>query len=160
MIDLLVPTREQIYSLDDCAERPLPIPQWTAADGTPRGVWIRALTFKERMQAEAEALKRGREGEPNPWLLVAYEVSNGVTRPANISPDTILTWNSDVVEYIHTNILRLGGLSGAILQAELARLAGRTAPPEPGAVAGGTDPHPVDVGKRAHAPPGPTAPPD
>lgn len=138
-----VPTREQIYSLDDCAERPLAIPQWTGAAGERRGVYIRALTFRARMEAERRATQGG---AVNPWLLVAYEVAAAITRPSGLTPDSILTWNADVIEFIHSHVLALGGLSGALVASELARLAGEAPPPEPGRVAGGPDAPADDVG--------------
>jgi hypothetical protein len=145
---LNVPSREQVYSLDDCAEWPVPIAQWTAADGTPRGVYVRALTFKERMLAERKATDK--DGKVNAWLLVANEVAAGVTRPAGLTPDSLLGWNADVVLVIHDRILSLGGLSGAVVAAELQRLAGGP-PPEPGGVASSADAGADDLGGDAGA---------
>ena len=137
------PSREQIYSLDDCAEWDVPVPQWTGAGQEVRGVRVRALTYKQRMQAEQKAT--GKDGKVNPWLLVAHEVAAGVVRPAGLTPDALLNWNADVILLIHDRILGLGGIPGALAQAELARLAGGEAP-EPGGVAGGADAPDDDLG--------------
>lgn len=137
------PTREQVYHLDDCAEWPVIIPQWTGPAGEQRGVRIRALTFRARMQAEAKATDK--KGVVNPWLLVAYEVAAGLVQPAGVDADTILKWNADVVEYIHNQILQAGGLSGALVASELARLADGPPPPEPGGVASDADDDPDDL---------------
>lgn len=146
------PTREQIYSLDDCAEWDVPVPQWSGADGEVRGVRVRALTYKARMLAEQRAT--GKDGKVNAWLLVAHEVAAGVVRPAGLTPDSLLNWNADVVLLIHDRILGLGGIPGALAAAELARIAGGAAP-EPGGVAGGTDPPGDDVGGDLDAAAGP-----
>lgn len=147
MDHLTVPSREQIASLDDRAEWPVPVPQWTTADGQARGVWVKALMFRDRMLAERQAT--GKDGAVDAWRLVAEEVARGVTRPAGLTVDNILNWNSDAVEHVHNQILRLGGLAGAIIAQELARLAGGPPPPQPGAVAGHAGADPDDLGDDA-----------
>jgi hypothetical protein len=127
---MVTPTREQIYHIDDCAERPFAVWQWTTRDGEERGVHIRALTFKDRMLAERAAT--GKDGKIDAWRLVAEETRAGITRPAGLTVDTLLSWNAQVVIDIHTAILSLGGIASDLLAAELARLAGGVArEPEP-----------------------------
>lgn len=147
---MITPTREQIYHLDDCAERPMVVWQWTPREGEARGVHIRALTFKDRMLAERKAT--GKDGKVDAWRLVAEETAAGITRPSGITVDTILGWNAQVVLDVHAAILALGGVASDLLNAELERVAG-SAPPEPGGVAGDTDTDPDDVGIDADAAP-------
>lgn len=136
-----VPSREQIFSLDDCAEIPVIIPQWQATDGTNRGVYVRALRFRDCLTAERNATRRLKDGtvEVDPWRLVAEEVAAAVTRPNGITVDVILGWNRNVVEQIHNAILSVGGLSGALIAQELARIAGSAPPPQPRDLAGYPD---------------------
>lgn len=148
------PSRAEIYSLDDCAEWDVPVPQWTGAQGEVRGVRVRALTYKDRMTAAQKATDK--DGKVNDWLLVAMETAAGITRPAGLTADSLLNWNADVVLLIHDRILGVGGLPGALAAQELARLAGGP-PPEPGRVARGPGAHPEPVGRDPEPAPGPAA---
>lgn len=148
-----IPTREQVYHIDDCAEREFPVWQWTTREGERRGVAIRALTFKDRMVAERAAT--GKDGKLDQWRLVAEETRAGIVRPAGLSVDTLLSWNAQVVLDVHAAILSLGGIASDILAAELERIAGPA--PEPGSGASSTDADLDDVGDGTDAAAGPAA---
>lgn len=113
----------------DTLEREYPVEQWRGADGTPYGVVIRALRFRDRMEAEREATVTGKAGktEIDPWRLMAEEVARGIVKP-RVTVDQLLGWNDAVVREIYQAIHDLAPYPPAVVAAELARLAGQDAP--------------------------------
>lgn len=114
---------------DDCLEQEIAVPQWTAADGRQYGVRIRALRYRDRMEAEIAATQTDRAGKAtiSPWRLMAEEVARAILRP-RVTVDQILDWNDDVVRHLYSAIHRLAPLPPAMVLAELARHAGEPAP--------------------------------
>lgn len=138
-----IPSAGETVTLDQCGAIAVPIHQWTAPDGTLRGVKVKALTFKAEMLAEQKAT--GKDGAVNAYRLVAEEVVAGIYDPPGLTVDHILNWNAEVVYTIHQRIKSLGGVAASLLAAELARLAAGP-PPEPGAAPGRRDAPDADVG--------------
>lgn len=128
-------TRETAAAIDDRASMPLPIPQWTTADGQARGVVIQALGLRERMLAEQRATVAKRDGSAtvNAWRQTAEEVVAGIVEPRGLTVDMVLSWNEQVIEYVHAAILRLAPLPAAWVAQELARIAGGPPPAVPDA---------------------------
>jgi len=133
-----IPTRGEAATMDQCGQWPVIVPQWEAPDGTPRGVLVRALTFRQRMAAEQSATDK-KTGKVNAWRVMAEEVAAGVVMPAGLTVDALLDWNSDAIILIHRRILEVGGVAAARITAELARLAGGPAPDVDGGAEPGAD---------------------
>jgi hypothetical protein len=148
-----IPSASETTTLDQCAVLEVPIHQWTLPDGTPRGVKIRALTFKDLMLAEKAATDK-KDGKVDPYRLVAERVARAVYDPPGITVDHILKWNASAVLYIDQRQDALSGYAAAPLAVELARLAAG-APPEPrpdrGAGDAGTDDMGGDAGAETWA---------
>lgn len=146
-------------ALDDCAEIFVPVPQWTTADRQIRGVWLRAPQYRDDMLAEREATVRDpKTGEEriDDYRRVAELVSRVITRPA-VRVDTLLSWNTKVVYALYNRAMALADLPGALVAAELARLAG--GPPPPPAPAPARPERPARPAKAAARPAPPDPPP-
>ena len=138
----------------DAVEREHVIPQWTGSDGTLYGVVIRALTFRDRMEAERAATiadARTGKAELDPWRLMAEETARGIVKP-RVTVDQLLGWNDAIVRDLYAAIHGLAPYPPARIAAELARHAGGEAP-EPRR--GGGDPDAVQPRpRRGRAPRG------
>lgn len=123
----------------DTLERQYPIEQWRGADGTAYGVVIRALLFRDRMEAERAATLTDKAGRSHvdPWRLMAEEVARGIVKP-KVTVDHLLGWNDAVIRELYQAIHDLAPYAPAVVAAELARLAGQDAP-EPRRGAGDAD---------------------
>jgi hypothetical protein len=156
-----VPTATETTTLDQRARLEVPIHQWTLPDGTPQGVKIQALMFRDAMLAEKAATDK--EGKVNGYRLIAEETVRGVYDPPGLTVNHILDWNADVVLYVNHRIREISGFAAAVLAADLARLAAG-APPEPrpdrGAGDAGVDDVGGDAGASAWATDEPTGEPD
>lgn len=140
---------------DTRARIPVAVPQATGQDGAPRGVWVRALSAQQRLDAEAAAHRwtmRALGAPPqNAQLREAYllgyerlldrrtvveEVARMVVEPPDLPVTTIEGWGDAVVQTIHLAGVGAEGYPAELIAAELARLHGGPPPPPPGSVAG------------------------
>jgi hypothetical protein len=114
-------SREQAGLLEDRAEWPHIVPQWRTADGEDRGVMLRALSMRDRMEALSAATRR--DGSVDAIKQVIEEVSRGISKPADIPTSVIETWNAAVVLEIHARLIEISNFIPSAVDTELSRLA-------------------------------------
>lgn len=117
---LHVINREESAVVDGCAVWSHVVPQWTAADGTLRGVRLRALTLKQRMEAYYAALRDDKTIDQ--FRLIVEELRRGIVDPPNLSSEIIEQWNADVVLAMHEALQTIGGWNPVIVERELEKL--------------------------------------
>lgn len=127
---ITIPTREQLGLLDQRAEWEHEVAQWEQADGTKRGVVLRALSPQDRMDAELAAVGEVRKGvyEVNEWVRMCQEVARGIARPAHIPPEVVATWNEAVVRGIHAQLQIVAYMAPALIAAARDAALGGPAP--------------------------------
>jgi hypothetical protein len=115
-------SREQSALIVDRAEWPHIIPQWRTAEGEQRGVMLRALSMRDRMDALNAATRR--DGTVDAIRQVIEEVARGIVKPAEIPTSVIETWNAAVVLEIHARLTEISDFIPSAVETELQRLAG------------------------------------
>jgi hypothetical protein len=121
---LQVISREEALTVDGCAVWPHIVPQWAKDDGTQRGVKLRALTLKQRMEAHQAALRDDKTIDQ--FRLMIEELRRGIIDPPNIPAEVIESWNADVVLAMYETLQMIGGWNPIIVERELERLASGT----------------------------------
>lgn len=114
-------SREQAALIVDRAEWPHIIPQWRTAEGEQRGVMLRALSMRDRMDALNAATRR--DGTVDAIRQVIEEVSRGISKPAEIPVSVIETWNAAVVLEIHARLTEISDFIPSTVETELQRIA-------------------------------------
>jgi hypothetical protein len=130
-------TSDQALALNSRARWRQPIPQLTAPDGTVVKVWIQAWTWKDRVDAETEAItwatKRAGANVPPAALeamiarrQILEEVHRGLV---DRTPVKVLEgWNDAILYDLHAAIEALAPQPARVLDAELQRIAGGPPP--------------------------------
>ena len=168
----LVDDREQAARvIEGCAASPYAIPQWTTADGAARGVMVRALETRHRMDAARAAhVAAGRampttfaklpDGSymPDPvmglardelyrWRLVCEETARMIVTPDGLTAEMLLRWNAEITLAIHAHGTTLAAHAPALVRAELAQLAGVDDPVQAPAPIAGSNIHDAVAGE-------------
>ena len=146
---------------DTRAVIPVPIPQATGEDGRPRGVRVRALSARQRLDAEAAAHRYALRvlGTPpaavplrEAWLVgyervverrqVIEEAALMLVEPPDVPAGVVERWSDAVIQQIHLAGVQAEGYPAELIRVEFARLHGGPPPPAPHTVADEPQPDP------------------
>jgi hypothetical protein len=115
-------SRELSALINDRAEWPHIVPQWRTAEGEERGIMLRALSMRDRMEALSAATRR--DGTIDSLKQIIEEVARGISKPSDIPASVVETWNASVVLEIHGRLIEISNFIPSAVEAELARIAG------------------------------------
>jgi hypothetical protein len=112
-------TREEALTVDGCARWPHAVPQWSK-DGQQRGVVLRALTLKQRMEAHQAALREDKTVDQ--FRLMVEEVRRGIIEPPHLPAEVVESWNADVVLGMYDALQMISNWNPEIVERELNKL--------------------------------------